>query len=379
MKLASLPRKLVRALPYVGKELRSIVSDRTPLFIAKPRVVHIWRSAPCNGRCVMCPQGFKTGDELKAISRSEFTDEMLTRVLPQIAELCGRGTMVSYMGGEPTLRPHLLEWVQTAGRLGLDFRFTTNGYRMTPQLAEQLVAAGLFNIGVSIESLDPRINTLMRPYPDGTELTTRAIDLMLNERRRQHARLSVNVKSVLANVNLDSFEDIVRRWGKEDGVMVTPQTFEAQEGMEQASRDLLFIDDVKKVEEFVELVRGLKREGFNIHITDQGLEDFLKFYRQDQEHKATMHDKVLEMDPSVPPCNIGTDNLWIHEGMVRLCPYFPAVGDLTKGESTLKEIWESESCKRAREQTRSCRRLCNISCLRRTSFWHKAQTFLRIA
>src|SRR4030095_2776001 len=121
MKLAQLPRKVVRGLPYLRKELRSIVSDRTPFFIANPRVAHLWRGAPSNAKCIMCDYGFKKGEALKAITRSDFTDEMVTRALPQIAELCGRGTMVSYMGGEPTVSKHLLEWVETASRLGLDF------------------------------------------------------------------------------------------------------------------------------------------------------------------------------------------------------------------------------------------------------------------
>jgi MoaA/NifB/PqqE/SkfB family radical SAM enzyme len=361
------------------KELLAIVSDRTPFFVGRPRVVHIWRSAPCNAKCIMCDYGFKTGDALKALFHSAFTDEMLSAALPQIAELGGRGTMVSYMGGEPTTSKHLLEWVQTASRLGLDFRFTTNGYKITPQLAEQLVSAGLFNIGVSLESIDPAINEQMRPYPKGTELTVRAIDLLLSERRRQKARLSINVKTVISAINMHSFLEIAQRWGKEDGVMVTMQTFEGMDGMPQATKDLLFLKDLEKVEKFVQDVRRLKREGYNIHITEQGLEEFLKLFREDQEHKSTMHTKSLEMDPSAPMCNIATDNLWIHDGMVRLCPYHPPIGNLMKDQKTLKEIWESEMCRKVREQTRACRRLCNISCLRRTPLRHKVQTFLRIA
>lgn len=379
MKLTQLPRKVARGLPYLGKELRAIVSDRTPFFIAKPRVVHIWRGAPCNAKCIMCNYGYFKGDALREISRSNFTDEMLTRALEQIAELCGRGTMVSYMGGEPTVSKHVVEWVETASRLGLDFRFTTNGYRVTPELAEKLVAAGLFNIGVSLESLDPKINETMRPYPKGTELTVRAIELLLGERRRQRASLSVNIKTVISNINTNCFLDIARRWGKEDGVMVTPQSFEGMPGMPQATRDLLFPKDLGKIEEFAENVRQLKREGYNVHITEQGLQEMVKLNREDKEHKANMHDKALEMDPSAPMCNIATDNLWIESGWVKLCPYHPPIGNLITSTATLKELWESEQARRIREATRACRRLCNISCLRRTPLRHKVATFLRIA
>lgn len=35
--------------------------------------------------------------------------------------------------------------------------------------------------------------------------------------------------------------------------------------------------------------------------------------------------------------------------------------------------------RQVREQTRACRRLCTISCLRRTPLRHKVSTFLKLA
>jgi hypothetical protein len=138
-------RKLMRGSPYLVKELRAIVSDHTGHFIAVPRTVHIWRGAPCNAKCVMCPWGFLTGEALRPFVRSAFSDDDMPRALFQIADLCGRGTIVSYMGGEPMLSKRLVDWVEQAAELRLDFRFTTNGYLMTETLARRLVAAGAFN------------------------------------------------------------------------------------------------------------------------------------------------------------------------------------------------------------------------------------------
>src|SRR5579859_5144849 len=208
MKISSLPRKVVRGLPYLGKEARAIISDRTPFFIALPRTVHIWRGAPCNAKCIMCTYGFLKGEAYRQLSYTPFTDEMMPRALDQIHELCGRGTLVSYMGGEPTICRSITEWIEQAGRLGLDFRFTTNGYLMTEEMARRFVAAGLFNIGVSFESLDPKINEVIRPYRDGTAKTLRCIELLLNERERQKKYISINIKTVLTELNLEGFLDM---------------------------------------------------------------------------------------------------------------------------------------------------------------------------
>jgi sulfatase maturation enzyme AslB (radical SAM superfamily) len=380
MKLSSLPRKIKRGLPYLGKELRAIVSDHTPIFIGKPRTVHIWRGAPCNARCIMCDYGFLKGEALRAISRSEFTDDMMPRALNEIAELCGRGTLVSYMGGEPTVNRCVMDWVEQAGKLGLDFRFTTNGYTMTEEMARRFVAAGLFNIGVSLESLDPKINEIIRPHPNGTLKTIRAIELMLQERQRQKKFVSINVKTVLTDVNLESFIEIIKRWGKVDGMMCTPQAFEPMGQMPPETKELLYIKDITRLQRVVDQIRELKRDGYAVHVSDQGLDEMLKLYSDDKNKNSTMHGAKMEMDPSEPACNIGTDNMWIEHGMVKLCPYHPPIGNfMTETNRTIKQMWESEMTRQIREQTRACRRLCTISCLRRTPLTHKVSTFLKIA
>lgn len=380
MKLSSLPRKVAKGLPYLGKEMRSIISDRTPFFIAVPRTVHIWRGAPCNAKCIMCTYGFLKGEAYRQLTITPFTDDMMPRALDQIHELCGRGTLVSYMGGEPTICRSITEWIEQAGRLGLDFRFTTNGYTMTEEMAQRFVAAGLFNIGVSFESLDPKINEIIRPYRDGTAKTLRCIELLLQERQRQKKYVSINIKTVLTEMNLEGFLDMARRFAKIDGVMCTPQMFEPLDEMPQATRELLAIKDPNRLRRVADQILELKSQGYAIHATEQALKEMVKQCEQNGDLKATMHHKNLEMDPSEPECNIGTDNMWIDNGYVKLCPYHPEIGNFfTEPEKTLKQMWESEITRRIRERTRACRRLCTISCLRRTPLSHKVSTFLKIA
>jgi len=381
MKLTSLPRKVRKGLPYLAKELRAIVSDRTPFFIAVPRTVHIWRGGPCNARCIMCQWGFLKGEAYKKLISSPFNDDLMPRTLTQIHELCGRGTLVSYMTGEATLSKDLLSWVEQAANLGMDFRFTTNGYNMTEEMARRLVAAGIFNIGVSLESLDPAINEIIRPYPNGTARTIRCIDLLLQERQRQGKHISINVKTVLTEVNLESFIEIIKRYGKIEGIMCTPQVFEPMPDMPPATLEKLYIKDISRLERITDQVRQLKAEGYNVHVSDQALNEMVKLYKDaGGKPTFTMFDhKELEMDPSEPECNIGTDNMWVQDGEVKLCPNHPPIGNVVTGTQTIKQMWQSEITKRVREGTRKCRRLCTISCLRRTPLTHKVQTFLKLA
>jgi hypothetical protein len=162
-------------------------------------------------------------------------------------------------------------------------------------------------------------------------------------------------------------------------MMCTPQVFEPLDDMPEPTRQLLAITDMDRLRRTIEEIRRMKQEGYTIHITEKGLEEILRQTEQ-ADSNATMHKKALEMDPSEPFCNIGTDNLWIDNGYVKLCPYHPPIGNfVTKDSITLKQMWESEITRQVREKTRACRRLCTISCLRRTPLSHKVSTFLKIA
>lgn len=198
--------------------------------------------------------------------------------------------------------------------------------------------------------------------------------------KRQKKHISLNIKTVLTDINLESFIDIAKKFGKMDGVICTPQIFEALEAMPEATKELLRIKDNRRLQLVTEQIRELKREGYAIHATDQALNDMVKQNAQDKDGTATMDHKKMEMDPFDPACNIATDNLWIYNGSVRLCPYFPPIGNMvTDTKTTLKQMWKSQQAQNIRAQTRACRRLCTLSCLRRTPLSHKISTFLKIA
>jgi cyclic pyranopterin phosphate synthase len=113
----------------------------------------------CNLRCTYCmpfthailaPEAdVLTADELELVVRA--------------AVACGFRKF-RLTGGEPTLRPDLLEIVARIARTsgGLDLAMTTNGLRLD-ELAHQLARAGLRRVNVHLDSLDAaRLERTMR-------------------------------------------------------------------------------------------------------------------------------------------------------------------------------------------------------------------------
>ncbi len=103
----------------------------------------------CNFRCVYCmPEQmvFKPRAEL-------LTEDEIMLVVRVAAELGVR--KIRLTGGEPTVRPHLVELVRAIAAVpGIeDLAMTTNG-ALLPQLAQPLAEAGLRRVNVSLDSLN---------------------------------------------------------------------------------------------------------------------------------------------------------------------------------------------------------------------------------
>lgn len=105
----------------------------------------------CNFRCVYCMPA--TG--MKFQPRDEhLTDDELLRVVRMCTKLGFRKLRLT--GGEPTIRPHLVELVREMKSFpGVDeISMTTNGL-LLGRMANDLREAGLDRINVSIDTLDP--------------------------------------------------------------------------------------------------------------------------------------------------------------------------------------------------------------------------------
>lgn len=115
----------------------------------------------CNMYCDHCYReaGCKAEEELS-------TSEAKT-MLEQIAR-AGFKIMI-FSGGEPLLRPDILELVAYATKLGLRPVFGTNGTLITLDMAHKLKAAGAMGMGISLDSMDAKKHNGFRKFPNAWE------------------------------------------------------------------------------------------------------------------------------------------------------------------------------------------------------------------
>ena len=123
-------------------------------------------------------------------------------------KLARYGTMlVSLAGGEPLLRTDLPEIVAAIAEYHFPF-VTTNGWFVTPAVARDLMAAGLWGASVSIDFADPARHDAARGMDGAWRNAWRAVELLGEARVHDYQR--VNVMGVLLDDNLDDVETLIR-------------------------------------------------------------------------------------------------------------------------------------------------------------------------
>ncbi len=149
----------------------------------------------CNMFCAHCYReaGCKAAEELS-------TDEA-KKLLREIAK-AGFKIMI-FSGGEPMMRPDIVELVQYATNLGLFPVFGTNGTLITPELAEKLKAAGTRGVGISLDSLDKAKHDKFRSFPGGWDGAVRGMKNCLD------AGIPFQIHMTVMDWNQNEIEDMV--------------------------------------------------------------------------------------------------------------------------------------------------------------------------
>lgn len=149
----------------------------------------------CNMYCAHCYRdaGCKAEDELS----TEQAKKLLTEI-----KRAGFQIMI-FSGGEPLMRPDILELVKFADSLGLFPVFGTNGTLITPQMAKDLKAAGARAMGISLDSLDAAKHDKFRSFPGGWQ---GAVDGMKNCKA---AGLPFQIHTTVMDWNAPELEDMI--------------------------------------------------------------------------------------------------------------------------------------------------------------------------
>ncbi len=152
----------------------------------------------CNFRCVYCmAPDVRYIPKLQLLTLAEYL-----RII-RIAMSLGI-TKLRITGGEPTLYPHLDEFIEQAGALGLhDLAMTTNGSRLRTHWAQRWKRHGLKRLTISLDTLRPERKDAITRSQTSLDSIIRAVTIA-----KDAGLEPVKVNAVIIRgVNDDELED----------------------------------------------------------------------------------------------------------------------------------------------------------------------------
>jgi radical SAM protein with 4Fe4S-binding SPASM domain len=182
-----------------GAELVRDLEFARGVLLRRPFSLLLQVTNRCNMTCSFCdfwPNGVAPAQELSLAD--------LRRVADELAQLgCA---LVSIEGGEPCVRPDLVEIVRAFSARHLSVLYT-NGWYVTPALARELFGAGLLQVGVSIDYPDER-HDRRRGLPGARARAWAAVEALRDA--APHAGRQVHVITVLMRDNERDLEALLR-------------------------------------------------------------------------------------------------------------------------------------------------------------------------
>ena len=202
---------LERFPPYRTLYARRIAA-RQRAGAAFPRVVAIEGTNRCNAACVMCGhKGMQRAHGVMDLALYQRLISQLQAHPPELLLLSGFG--------EPLLDPHLGHRISLAKRAGLQrIGIVTNASLLTAEQTDELIAAGLDLVHISLDGATPATYNRLRPGLD-FDCVIGNIERLLARQRRP----AVHIQVVMLRENASEKQALRRLWhGRADRLIFRP-------------------------------------------------------------------------------------------------------------------------------------------------------------
>ncbi len=304
----------------------------------------------CNLECPTCFRWTAKPDE------HELTADQWKGVLAKLKAWLGPFNL-TFTGGEPFLRPDILEIFRFAADNGIVTGVVSNGSLIDKALAKRIVASGLDGLTLSLNSLVPEIHNKTRGTNGAFNEVMTALD---NLQERDGMRLVLSCTIMKENVaGLPDVIEFARARGLY-GVNFQPimpattlpvfnkegQTVKFSIG--SPYRNLLQQKEHEGIDEVFDRLQAMKEKGYPILNSARHLRQIAKYLNE-----------PASPDILAETCQVGIRNLNIDPfGNARLCSIMDGVGNFA--EHSPADIWNSMHAATQRQDIRSCDKVCRL-------------------
>jgi MoaA/NifB/PqqE/SkfB family radical SAM enzyme len=315
-------RRRLKAVHRTFRELKMIAKGLVST--DHPIQVHVIPMRRCNLSCAYCNE------------YDDFSDPVpLEEMYRRIDKLAALGaTLVTISGGETLLHPQLDDIIRRIRSHGIIAGLITNGYLLTPQRIQQLNAAGLDHLQISIDNVKP---------DEVSKKSLKVLDKKL-QWLRDHAEFHVNINSVIG-------AGVREQW---DAVTIGKRAVE-----------LGFTSTVGIIHDGTGQLRPLDEDAQTV------FREMKKLGKHSYARFNHFQNNIALGRPNQWRCRAGSRYLYICEnGLVHYCSQQRGYPGIPLADYTVADV------RREFLTQKSCAPNCTISCVHQTSlvdFWRAPQ------
>lgn len=318
-------------LTLFKRYLKILISYYSGFPVFKPDSVSLAITDRCNLKCKMCDYWKQNKENKNPLNLKEY--EELFKDLARY-----KVKRIQFTGGEPLLRPDLLDILYVAKSNGFEISLITNGTLINEIKGKDLIEL-VDTIDISLDSPYPDIHDSIRGVPGTFHKTTRTIKLLSNLRKEIGREVKITVCSVITNSGLHNPKEmllLLKELGA-DRLIYNPAS-SGPYGYSHLKDD--FAIEANKMAEYDkmidQIIESMNKNGVMIKSNPFYLESSKNFLRGNKQffhfpcYSGAYNAPLINYDGEVFPC----------------CAWNLSIGNLK--EKPFSHIWKSEEAKKVR-------------------------------
>ena len=272
----------------------------------------------CNFRCRMCNVWKQKNKELDMNQLKQLEKKMSDTNL----------FLLNIGGGEPLLRPDIVKIVKLFSK-NFDVRMQTNGFLANEKLIKRLVKAGLKNVSISLDTLDPKQFDYICNSKNAFYKVLENIELFRKHLPGKMCILNtcVSGKNLGELRQLVTYANTVGYWSGFVPVMLSDAKTDTKY---RSYAPELKADNNKLIKEKITELIEMKKKGCKIFNSYNHLEDSIKYLQGKPMEWGCNNCSAGKLYCEISP-----------NGDVSPCSELPSFGNALEGD-TLKDMFKSE-------------------------------------
>ena len=336
----------------LANEVKMGISTALGLTLTKPLEISIQPNKRCNARCLMCDFWKEKEDKLTA--------QEIIAAIEQLRSWIGKGFFLQIAGGEPLIFKGIFDIFSLCSASGIICKISTNGYALTQNVCDKIIASKLSYLSISLDSHKKEIHDKLRGVDGIFDRAVEGIGYLA-----KNSRTMLGISSVLMGDNVKDFPESVDFFLSLPihRILIQPVGVWTEDlPAERWNEYEHWVNDMAAMDRVTGHLSVRKKSDSRILNTEK---DFAEWKEYFQNPSSTINRKLKK-------CKIGYKNLAIdYNGNISLgCSHYGgAIGNIKT--DSIKEVWHSSKAKAIRKRMMRCSIPCQYNCYKTLSLKDK--------